>query len=237
MPAPLPDNEAKRLEALQRYHILDTPPEQTFDDFALLASAICQTPIATMTFIDRHRQWFKASLGLESRESPREDAFCAHTILNDEVMVVEDATRDERFADNPFVKADPHIRFYAGAPLIDHDGMALGSICVIDRQPRPLAPEQRAALQALARQIIAQLEFRRTSAELAAALTDLKTLRGLLPICAYCKGIRDDEGYWQSVETYVSAHTGADFSHGICPICLQQQYPEAYKQLKAEGKI
>lgn len=235
MSAPIPTNEAKRLEALRRYQILDTPAEQIFDDFASIASIICQTPIATMTLVDSDRQWFKARVGLDSSESAREHAFCAHTILGDEVMIVEDATADRRFADNPLVKGEPHIRFYAGAPLIDREGFAIGSICVIDRKPRPLTSEQNRALQALARQIISQLEFRRTCSVLADALAELKTLHGLLPICSHCKEVRDDAGYWQSVESYFKAHTDAEFSHGICPKCLKAHYPEVYENLHAKG--
>lgn len=236
MIAPLPTNETKRLEALRRYRILDTSAEQAFDDFAFLASTICQTPTAMMTLVDTDRQWFKARHGFDATETPREQAFCAHTILGTEVMVVEDATRDARFEDNPLVTADPHVRFYAGAPLIDAEGHGLGSICVLDRQPRSLSPEQNKALQALARQIISQLELRRASADLAEALSDLKTLRGLLPICSHCKGVRDDAGFWQSVETYVMAHSDAEFSHGICPACLKRFHPAVYERLHAQGK-
>ena len=236
MTDPLPTNETKRLEALRRYRILDTPAEQAFEDFAFLASTLCQAPIALMTLVDTDRQWFKARLGLDETETPREQAFCAHTILGTEVMVVEDATRDERFANNALVTAEPHIRFYAGAPLIDSEGNGLGSLCVIDRHPRPLSPEQSKALQALARQIISQLELRRASADLANALTDIKTLRGLLPICSHCKGVRNDAGFWQSVETYVMAHSEADFTHGICPTCMKQHHPAAFERLHAKGK-
>ncbi len=237
MTAPISDHETKRLAALHRYQILDTAAEQTFDDLAFLASTICDTPIALMTLVDVERQWFKARVGLDVLETPREQAFCAHTILGADVMVVEDACSDARFADNPLVTGDPRIRFYAGAPLIDRDGYALGSICVIDRTPRPLPPRQRQALQALARQIIAQLEFRRSSADLAAALTDIRTLHGLLPICSHCRGIRNDAGYWQSVESYVRDHTDADFSHGICPPCLKIHHPKTYERLHAEGRL
>ena len=236
MPAPLPTNETKRLDALRRYQILDTPPEQAFDDFAVLASIVCQTPIALMTLVDSDRQWFKARFGLDTPETPREHAFCSYTILGDEVLVVEDATLDARFADNPLVTGVPHIRFYAGSPLIDGAGNVLGSLCVIDKIPRRLTSEQGKALQALTRQVIAQLELRRTAADLAGALTDIKTLRGLLPICSHCKGMRDDAGYWQSVEEYVRSHTEANLSHGICPKCLKHHYPEIYESLHAKGE-
>lgn len=237
MTVPLPKNETKRLEVLRRYQILDTQAEQSFDDFAFLASTICETPIALMSLVDSDRQWFKARVGLDAPETPREQAFCAHTILGEDVMVVEDATADERFAHNPLVTAAPHIRFYAGAPLIDRDGFALGSLCVIDSKPRALTPEQNKALGALARLIISQLELRRMSADLANALTDIKTLRGLLPICSHCKGVRNDTGFWQSVESYVMAHSDADFSHSICPKCLKQHHPEIYERLHAQGKV
>ena len=237
MPAPLPKNEPKRLEALRRFQILESPVEQVFDDFAFLAATICQTPIALMSLLDTDRQWFKARVGLDVTETPREHAFCAHTILGNEVMVVEDATCDERFADNPLVIGDPRIRFYAGAPLIDAEGNGLGSICVIDRQPRPLSAEQRRALEALARQIISQLEFRRVSADLAEAVAEIRTLRGLLPMCSHCKGIKNVTGFWQSVETYVRDHSEADLTHTVCPTCLEKEHPALYERLHAAGKI
>jgi GAF domain-containing protein len=237
MSAPLPGNESKRLEALRRYGILDTPPEQAFDDFALLASTICKTPIAFMNLIDADRQWCKAAVGLPAEETPREHAFCAHTILGGDVLIVDDATKDERFAGNPLVKAAPRIRFYAGAPLIDKEGYALGSLCVIDRKVKHLDSVQLKSLEALARQIISQLEFRRAAAELAAALAEIKTLQGLLPICSHCKEIRDDQGYWESVDSYVAAHCDVKFSHGICPECVKKYYPDVYEEWKTQDKI
>ncbi len=242
MTAPLPPNETKRLAALHRYQILDTPAEQGFDDFAFLASKLCGTPIALMTLVDTDRQWFKARVGLAATQTPREHAFCAHAILGTEVMVIQDATADERFAQNPLVTSEPHIRFYAGAPLIDVEGNGLGTLCVIDRERRPLTTEQsqtlQTLLQTLARQIISQLEFRRTAADLAEALGELKTLQGMLPICAHCKDVRNDTGYWESVESYVEAHSEADFSHGICPICLKLHYADMLggKQVDAMQK-
>jgi len=224
------------LEALRRYGLLDTSPEQSFDDFAALASQICGTPIALVSLLDADRQWFKAKIGLEVSETPREQAFCAYSILSDRLTIVEDATEDARFAGNPLVTSDPYIRFYAGAPLIDSGGSALGTLCVIDRKPRKLAEGQLRALEMLARQVVKHCEMRSVAAELAAALTEVKTLRGLLPICSHCKSIKNDEGYWRSVEQYLSVQTDADFSHGICPKCLEVHYPEVHRRLLAEGK-
>jgi PAS domain S-box-containing protein len=164
---PIPQNEAERLAELHDYGVMDTPPEAQFDDLVMLASEICKTPIALVTLIDEERQWYKAKRGLLGQETPRSEAFCAHTIMHaGEVLIVEDAYEDPRFAENPAVLGDPFIRFYAGAPITTPAGHALGSVCVIDREPRRLTTAQQEALRALARQAQAQLELKRASREL-----------------------------------------------------------------------
>ena len=158
--APPTSHEQRRLEALSRTDILDSLPEQAYDDLVALASRMCGTPIALISMVDRDRQWFKAKVGLPSSETPRDLAFCAHAILApDDVFTIHDTQRDPRFVDHPLVTGAPHIRFYAGAPIVT-DGEALGTVCVIDTKPRTLDDAQKRSLQILARQAGALLKSR-----------------------------------------------------------------------------
>ena len=179
--AKISTQEPQRLAALESYEILDTVPEDVFDDFTQLASQICGTPIALISLIDAHRQWFKSKVGLDASETPRELAFCTHAINGEGLLEVPNAENDVRFVDNPLVVGDPKIRFYAGMPLTNSAGYKLGTLCVIDRIPRTLTEPQREALARLGRQVVAQLEARKSllhekelNLQLAVQKTELK---------------------------------------------------------------
>jgi anti-sigma regulatory factor (Ser/Thr protein kinase) len=201
-------DETARLAALRKYRILDTDPEQAFDDLTLLASHVCGTPIALISLLDADRQWFKSRVGLSITETSRSVSFCAHAIRQNGLFIVPDARDSPRFRDNPFVAAENGIRFYAGAPLITPAGYALGTLCVLDRVPRTLTTEQLEALQALRRQVEAQLELRsnlfdldaalkardvaevqqlRLIDELRESLDNVQKLSGLIPYCSECQ--------------------------------------------------
>ncbi|MEA9825241.1 sensor domain-containing diguanylate cyclase [Xanthomonas campestris pv. raphani] len=183
--APPPANEDDRLAALHSYNILDTAPEPLYDDITAAAAQLCRTPMALISLIDQNRQWFKSRVGMQPAETPRDLAFCAHAILQpDQMMEVGDTSVDPRFARNALVTGGPQIRFYAGAPLLTSDGVALGTLCVLDRAPRTLSDAERTALQALARQVVTTIELRQAARLLEGdalrdPLTDLWNREGL----------------------------------------------------------
>lgn len=210
--------EADRLATLQQYGILDTAPEAAFDDLTLLAAHICQTPMAAITLVDADRQWFKSKVGLPDPETPRHLAFCSRAIDHDGLFIVPDARRDPRFQDNPQVTGDPHIRFYAGAPLRARDGHALGTLCVIDRRARHLNPAQIEALDALRRQVEAQLELRRRLTELHQAHEKVQKLSAMMPLCSTCQFTMTIAADPASIPIVTD---------GVTSVLTQKQWPEA----------
>ncbi len=247
MKPPVPPDELQRLACLRSYAILDTEPEQGFDDLVQLAAHLFGAPMAFVSLIDAERQWFKAKVGIEACETSRDVAFCAHAIVERQPLVVPDARLDPRFAANELVTGAPHIRFYAGAPLIVGNGSALGTLCVVDTVPRTPSSDALRMLQKLAAMVVDRLELRRkleelrvalaardeadaarerTVAELKAALDRVRQLEGLLPICSGCRQIRDDQGSWRALEHYLVARGAARFTHSICPTCVQVLYPD-----------
>jgi diguanylate cyclase (GGDEF)-like protein len=245
MPAArVPDNESERLAALESFNILDTPAEREYDDIVLLASQICNTPIAVISLIDEDRQWFKARIGLDDEETPRDQAFCAHAILEPrKTMIVTDTTADDRFSDNPLVTSDPSIRFYAGTPLRTHDDMALGTLCVIDRRPRELNDAQIAALEALGRQLSLRLELRRTTEMLRKANEALENLS----LTDELTGLYNRRGFFlhaeQQLKLYRSRHSERSLwlmvgdMDGLKHINDTYGHPEGSAAIKKVGEI
>lgn len=212
--------EQDRLQTLQMYEVLDTATEKTFDNLTKLAASILQVPISLVSFVDDNRQWFKSRVGLDIKETPRDQAFCAHAIQADQIMIVEDASQDERFADNPLVTGEPGIRFYAGAPLVVADGQRLGTLCIIDRKPRTMGQSQLETLSILRDSVVAQLELRK-------AAKDFMALQKLLPICAWCRSVRREDAdgeKWVPLYEYMSQQKSV--THGICPSCREKAIPK-----------
>jgi len=217
-------HEQARLAALRSYEILDTKSEQAFDDLVGLAAEICEVPIALVSLLDTDRQWFKSRVGIDASETPREVAFCDHTIRQHGVMTVRDAREDARFRDNPLVTGAPNIRFYAGAPLVDDNRHALGTLCVIDREPRQLSISQAQALERLSRQVIYLLQLRRNSRQMASVLQRVHNIAELVPMCGHCHAVRNEADEWQRIEQYFHDLNGTKFTHGVCPACMVQHY-------------
>ncbi|HWX20108.1 MAG TPA: GAF domain-containing protein [Candidatus Binatia bacterium] len=209
------------MAALRQFRILDTPAEEHFDALVGLALRLCQVPVAMISLVDEHRQWFKAKAGLAQQQTPRDVAFCAYAILKPEPLIVPDALRDTRFARNPLVTGEPSIRFYAGFPLITSGRLELGTLCVADHRPRRLSQQQQQDVKALARQVMVLLELRRTSSRLEEAEEKLKILRPLVPVCSRCNRVRDDPPYWRKVEAFIKARGEAEFIDCLCPECLR----------------
>ena len=213
---PIPDNEAERQAALDEQHILDKESDEDFNRITRLASQMLGVPTALISLVDRQRQWFLSRVGLEASETPRELAFCAHAICSDDVMVVNDATEDARFKDNPLVTGNPRIRFYAGAPLRTRSGFNLGTLCVISPQPRQLAGNEHQLLQDLAGMVIQHMESRRNG--YLCPLTGLKNRRPF-----FDAGQREFQRARQNGEALTLMLFGLDNFHGFCTQFGQRQ--------------
>ncbi len=200
---PTPTNETQRIKALKGYHILDTANEIEFDRFTQLASLICEVPISLISLIDDDRQWFKSKIGLEVNETPRNLAFCQHAIMQNHIFEVEDATQDNRFKNNPLVTGDPTIRFYAGYPLVDPAGFALGTLCVIDRCTKILNPNQKKALQLLSEEVVSLIVERRQKEEI--KYYEQLFLQSKDLVC-----IAGDDGYYKKINPAFTAILGWD---------------------------
>jgi GAF domain-containing protein len=222
MSYPLPKNEEARLQTLRDYNILDTGEEKVFDDVTFIASTVCETPVSIIALIDKDRQWFKSAHGVPHRATPRELAFCNYTILQKKPLVVPDLREDARHSSNPLVTNAPHVRFYAGAPLITPGGFVLGTVCVVDIKPRELNADQVKALEYQARQVMTQLELRRVSKSLEAETVHLRKLEGLLPVCSHCHGLREDTDYWTKVDAYTTDNPAAVARQGCCKACAKK---------------
>lgn len=206
--APLPANEQERLAELRKFDILDSEPEVAFDSMVQLAAYICQVPIAAISLVDEHRQWFKAIVGVDAKETPRDVAFCAHTILQKEPLVVPNALEDERFFDNPLVAGGLDIRFYAGVPLVTSSGYRLGTLCVIDQKPRELTPEQLDAVRTLADSVMAHLDLRLSHKQIRKYVDDLQLAASVFETASEAMLVTDSDNRIITVNPAFTATTG-----------------------------
>ncbi len=242
--APLPFDEQERLAALKKFDILDTEPEVAFDSLVQLASYICQTPIAAISLVDEQRQWFKSIKGIAAQQTPRDIAFCAHTILQDEVMVVPDATLDERFFDNPLVSGGPALRYYAGVPLTTSDGYKLGTLCVLDTVPRELQPAQLDAIRVLANNIMAHLDLRLSHRNIRQYVDDLQLAATIFEASSEAMIVCDENNHILTVNPAFTTLTGysADEVLGKNPSLLKSGkqplsfYEQMWHQINNQGR-
>jgi GAF domain-containing protein len=211
-------------------------PPLAFDDVLLLALEICDVDVAVISLIEGDRCWFRSRTGSIDATHAQRISKLDWCPPGTDLLVVSNAFEDARFAQHPLVKGEPSIHFYAAVPLETMEGYACGMLSVVDPSPHLLSDRRQAALKALARHVSSQLELRRQFAErdrlledLNEALRKIQILAGLLPICSSCKKIRDDKGYWDDVDHYIQSHSEATFTHGVCPKCLQQLYPDYFK--------
>ncbi|MDR6195256.1 GAF domain-containing sensor histidine kinase [Siphonobacter sp. SORGH_AS_0500] len=225
-------SEQSRLKDLNEYQILDTPPEIAYDAITRLASAICDTPISLVTLIDQNRQWLKSKIGVDIDEIPREIAFCNYTIQEpSHPLIVEDSVLDVRFSNSPFVTGDPHVRFYAGVPLVSPRGQAIGTLCVFDQRPKQLSQFQVEALQDLAAQVVWLFELRRSSLENIKARNELAELNKSLQLAkSQAELAREDKARFLSTMSH-EIRNSLNPIIGACDLLLMEDLNEESKEL------
>lgn len=233
--APLPDDEKARINALKNYDILDTEPDEALDAMVELAAYICDVPISAISLVDENRQWFKAITGLDAKETPRDVAFCAHAILQTTPLVVPDATKDERFYDNPLVTSQPDIRFYAGVPLATPEGNHIGTLCVIDREPRQLSQKQLDAIAILSKNIMAHLNLRFSHKRTRQYVADLQLAASIFDAASDAMLVTDADNRIITVNPAFTSTTGYTLAEvvGKDPKILSSDRQDAtfYKQM------
>ncbi len=233
--APFPPNECDRLEELKKYSILDSEPETAFDSMVQLAAYICQAPIAAISLVDEKRQWFKAIVGVDTKETPRDVAFCAHAILQAEPLVVPNALDDERFCDNPLVRGGLEIRFYVGVPLVTSSGYRLGTLCILDQKPREIAPEQLEAVKTLAESVMAHLELRLSHKQIRSYANDLHLAASIFESASEAMLITDQDNRIVIANPAFTTLTGYTLSEivGKTPAILSsgKQDSEFYRKM------
>lgn len=223
---PVPENEEARLAALMHYEIMDSDPESQFDDLTQLAAEICGVPISLVSLVDGERQWFKSVVGLGAKETPREISFCQYAIMEPEIFEVENALEDDRFESNPLVTDDPSIRFYAGAPLIDENGHALGTLCVIDSSPKVLTPAQRTSLRAIANTVIRLIEYRKESIE-------KEKFRQFFNMSRDCMSIASNKGFMEEINPSFRDLLGYTIDELNAKKWTEFIHPQEVEQMKA----
>jgi PAS domain S-box-containing protein len=230
--APVPQEETQRLKALKAYEVLDTPEDPVFDEITKVAAHICGTKMSLITFVDGERQWFKSHYGITSKETPRNISFCGHTILDDKLLIVEDSAEDPRFHDNPLFINEPHIRFYAGAPLITPDNQRIGTLCVSDTNAKSLNENQKMALQSLARQVINYLEINKKNSELEKLKKFLSDSQSIAKIGSWIYNAKLHQMEWSDELYRIFEIAGPVSSDNLREIFKQRIHPDDLGELE-----
>ena len=230
--APL-DPRLSREEALAEYAILDSDTEARFDTLTKVAAMALGLPMALISIVDGEREWVKSAYGVESNAIPNMPGMSAETVELGEPLAIADATIDPRFCEHPLVTGRLAIRSFLGVPLEVHSGHRLGTLAVLGSASHIHSSRDTELLEALAVQVVELLELRRTEAQLEATSEKIRTLATLIPICSHCRKVRNEDRHWSTLERLVQAKTGSRFTHGICPDCVREHYPDAAEELLA----